>query len=144
MLSIKYDTMLVIVYIWRILESPFAIIDRKRYDPVILSCRVIHSSCISFIFHTKLTLWIRTLLCIFRCCDRFRIFLWFGEIDRDINISIWTIYFPFHIFFDAVSSDIVGILAEFIEKLCCFLWTLFVIGTEFFDDLAWFWCQDSH
>ena len=55
MLSIKYDTMLIVVYIWRILKSPFSVIDRKRYDPVILSCRVIHSSCISFIFHAKLT-----------------------------------------------------------------------------------------
>ena len=144
MLSIKYDTVFVIVYIWRILESPFASIDLDWHDSVVLSCWMIDSSCISFIFHAKLTLWIRTLLCIFRCCDRFRIFLWFGKIDRDIDISVWTIYFPFHIFFDAVSSDIVRILTEFIEKLCCFLRTFFIICTEFFDNLAWLWCHDSH
>ena len=144
MLSVKYDAMFVIVYIWRILESPFAIINSQWHNSMVLSCRMIDPSGISFIFHAKLAFWIRTLFCILCCCNRFWIFLGFGKVDRNVDLSVWTVYFPFHIFLDTVSSDIVCILAKFIEKFRCLLWTFFIICTEFFNDLTWFWCHDTH
>ena len=52
MLTVKYDTMLIIVNIRRILESPGALIYFHRDNSMILSCRMIYPSCIAFIFHT--------------------------------------------------------------------------------------------
>ena len=41
MFSVEHDTVLIVVDIRRILESPLAVIDRDRNDAVILSGRVI-------------------------------------------------------------------------------------------------------
>ena len=57
-LAVKYYAMLVIVYIWAILESPFAIINCYRNYAVVFSCRMICPTSVTLIFHAKLTLWI--------------------------------------------------------------------------------------
>ena len=58
MLTVKYDTMFIVVNIWRVLEAPWTVIDGDRNDPVVLPCRMIDSACIAFIFRTKQTFWI--------------------------------------------------------------------------------------
>ena len=45
MFSVEHDTVLIVVDIRRILESPLAVIDRDRNDAVILSGRVIEAPC---------------------------------------------------------------------------------------------------
>ena len=55
MLTIEYNTMLVVVNIGRVLESPIISLNGNRNDTVILAGRMIQSACIAFIFHTELT-----------------------------------------------------------------------------------------
>ena len=105
-LSVEYDTMLVIIYIWRILESPFSVLDRDRDDTVVFTCRVIQASCISFIFHTELAFWISRRLCFSCSSDGFWIFFRLGKVDRDIQSTIFCINSPFAVLFDTVSADI--------------------------------------
>ena len=56
MLEVKHNTMLIVIYIRRILESPRSIIDCDRNNPVILPCRMINTSRISFIFRMYITM----------------------------------------------------------------------------------------
>ena len=53
MFSAKYDTMLIIVHVWRILEAPLRLIDCNRDDSVVLSCRMVNTSCIAFVLKCK-------------------------------------------------------------------------------------------
>ena len=55
MLSVEYNTMLIIINIGRVLHSPRTVIDCDWNDSVILSCRMICAACISLIFRTKQT-----------------------------------------------------------------------------------------
>ena len=64
MLTVEYDTVFIIVYVWRVLEAPFAVIDGDGDDPVVFSGRMIEPSGIAFIFHAKLTFRISTCFCI--------------------------------------------------------------------------------
>ena len=114
MLSVKYDTMLVIIYIWRVLESPCAVVYRNRYNTVVLSRRMVHASCISFVFHTKLTFRITACLRILSCRNRFRVLLRFGKIDGNVNHTVWTVYRPFSILLHAVTTDIIAVLTQFV------------------------------
>ena len=53
MLSVKYDTVLIVVHIGRILEAPSAVIDRNRNNPVVLSGRMVQASRIPLVLHTE-------------------------------------------------------------------------------------------
>ena len=121
MLCIEHDTVLVVVYIWRILEEPVTLVDGHRNNTVILSCRMIHTACISLIGIAELALRICTLLCIFRCGDCLRILLRLGQIDGHIQSSILGLGSPLLILFDALSSDIVAVTAQFVEVIRCSL-----------------------
>ena len=55
MLTVKDDAMLIVIHIWGILKSPGAVIYSDRNDSVILSGRMINSSCISFVLRAKKT-----------------------------------------------------------------------------------------
>ena len=127
MLTVKYNTMLVIIYIWRILEPPLIALNLNGNDSVILSCRMIYSSCIALILNTKLALWISTLLCILSCRNRLRVFFRFGQIDCNIHLSVFCCSLPLHILLDTISSDVICILTERIIPVCCSLCTLFII-----------------
>jgi len=111
MLAVEHDAMLIVIYIWRILEAPWCIVDRDRNDSVILSCRMIDTTCISFILRTKETFWIAACFRIFCCCDRFWIFFRFGKINGNINFAIRAVYFPFLIFLYTIAANIVAVLA---------------------------------
>ena len=56
MLSVKHDTVLIVIYIRRILESPLTSLNSDRDDPMVLSGRMVQSACIAFIFAAELTL----------------------------------------------------------------------------------------
>ena len=55
MLTVKDDAMLIVIHIWGILKSPGTVIYSDRNDSVILSGRMINSSCISFVLRAKKT-----------------------------------------------------------------------------------------
>ena len=74
-------------------------------------CRMIDTTCISFILRTKETFWIAACFRIFCCCDRFWIFFRFGKINGNINFAIRAVYFPFLIFLYTIAANIVAVLA---------------------------------
>ena len=110
-LSVKYDAVLVVIYIRRILEEPVTIVDRYRNNTMILSCRMVHTSCISLIFAAKLAFWIAACLGILGCCDRLWILLRLGKIDRDIKCSELCIGCPLTILLDTCAADIIAVTA---------------------------------
>ena len=80
---------------------------------------MVHTSCISLVFFAQKAFWITALFCQFCSRDRLRVLLRFGEVDRDIDIAVGTRYAPADILCDAVSADVVGILAQFVEVIGC-------------------------
>ena len=135
-LSIEDNTMFVIVNIWRILESPLAVINSDGNDPVVFSCRVIQSSCISLIFHAELAFWITALFCILCSGNSLWIFFRLGKVNGDIYGSIGAFHSPAPVFLYAVTADIIGILTEFIEKFCSRFRAFLVLFPEFFLNLG--------
>ena len=114
MLPVEYDTVLIVIYIRRILESPLAVVDRNRNDPVILPCRMVQAARISFILHAQQALGITAGLGVLCRGNGLGILLRLGQVDGDVDLSIGGIHFPFHIFLHAVAPDIVAVLAELI------------------------------
>ena len=84
MLGIEHDAVLIVIYIWRILEKPVTVVNRQWNDAVVLACRMVDTSCISLIFLTELALRIRALLCIFAAAMAFGSF---SGLDRLMVIS---------------------------------------------------------
>lgn len=115
MLAVKYNTMLIVIHIRRILESPRSIIDCDRNNPVVLPCRMINTSRISFIFRAKKTFRIASGFYIPCRGNCFWIFFRFGQIDGNINLTVWTVYLPLLILLYAISADIIAILTQFIK-----------------------------
>ena len=96
------------------MEPPLAVIDCDWNNTVVIAGRMVHAAGISFILPAEQALRISALFSQFGCCDSFRIFLRFGQINRNVQIAVFSAGHPFHILADAVSSDIIGILAQFI------------------------------
>lgn len=84
--------------------------DGHRNDAVVFPGRVIDSSGISLIFHTEQTLWIRACLSISGCGDGLRIFFRLGQIDGNINVAVFGMYFPFLIFAYPIAANVVAVL----------------------------------
>ena len=132
MFTVKYNTVFIVINIWRILKAPRTVIDRDRDNSVIFSCRMIYSSCVTFILRTKQTFRVTTGFHKFGSCDGFRIFFRFGKVDGDIDLTIFTVYCPLLIFFYTVASDIVAVLTQFIKIIRRFLRIFFISIPEFF------------
>ncbi len=145
MLAVKNNAVLIVIYIWRILKSPFVSLNFDRYNSMILSCRMIDSASIAFIFHTELTFGISTLLCIFCSSNCFGIFFWFRKINCDIHLAIRCLRFPLHISGNPITPDIICILAECIIPVCRCLRSLFLIKlSECKNHIRWTRHQSSH
>ena len=115
MLTVENDAVLIVIHVWRILESPSAAIHSQRDDTVVLSGRMIGASCISLIFYAKQALGISRLLGILSCRDRLWILFRLGKIDGDIQSAVLGIHGPLLIFLYTVTTDIITVLAEFKE-----------------------------
>ena len=144
MLAVKYNTMLIVIHIRRILESPRSIIDCDRNNPVVLPCRMINTSCISFIFRAKKTFRIASGFYIPCRGNCFWIFFRFGQIDGNVNLTVWTVYLPLLILLYAISADIIAVLTQFIKIIGCFLWAFFIFIPELFLHLARTRHQTAH
>ena len=130
MLTIKYDAMLIEIYIWRILESPLAAIDSQRNNSVILSCRMIDTTCIAFILYAKLALWISRILSLQCCCNCLWILLWLRQINGDIQSTVVRICGPAKISLHTCSTDIVGCTGQMIEVVGSILRRLLILLSE--------------
>ena len=98
-------------------KSPSAAVDRQRNDPVILTRRMIDTTCITLVFHTKQTFRIAALLCQPCRRNRFGVFFRLGQIDRNIQIAVFRWRYPLFIPANTVSSNIVRVLTEFIKEI---------------------------
>ena len=78
MLAVKDDAVLIVVYIRRVLESPFVSLDLDGDDPVVLSRRMVRPSGISFVLHAELTFRIGCGFCLSCRCNGLRILLGLG------------------------------------------------------------------
>ena len=111
---------------------------------MVLPCRMVYASCIAFIFHTKQTFRIAALFRVFRCRNRFWVFLRLWQIDGNIQIPILGIRCPFLVFLNPVSSDIIRILAELVIKIRCLFRSLLIQTPKFADYFAWPWHKHTH
>ena len=57
--SVKHDAVLIVIYVRRVLKSPFLSLDRDRDDAVILPCGMVHASCIALVLHAELAFRVR-------------------------------------------------------------------------------------
>ncbi len=144
MLSVEYNTVLIVIYIRRILESPIAVINSDRDDPVVLPCRMVQTSRVSFILHTEQALGITACLRILRRRDRLRILLRLRQIDRNINLTVRRIHLPLHILLHAVTADIVAVLTELVVIIGCFLRRILVFLRKCLLHLGRSWNQAVH
>ena len=143
-LAVKHDAVLIIIHIGRILKSPSAAVDRQRNDPVILTCRMIDTTCITLVFHTKQTFRITALLCQPCRRNRFGVFFRLGQIDRNIQIAVFRWRYPLFIPANTVSSNIVRVLTEFIKEIRRCFRGLFIFLMKPADDLAGTPYQTAH
>ena len=144
MLSVKYDAVLIVIYIRRILESPFSSVDSDGDDPVVLSGRMIQTSGIAFILHTELTLGIAVVLRIFGRGNSLWILLRLGQVDGNVDLAIWRIHLPLHVLLHPVAADVVTVPAEFIIICCRLLRRMSIVLPEFLLYLGRSWKQAVH
>ena len=78
---------------------------------MILSGRMIHAACITFIFFAEKALRITALLSSLGCSNGFRVFLRLAQINRDVDITVLGRSNPFDVLSYTVSSYIIRILA---------------------------------
>ena len=122
MLAVEQNAVLVVINVGRVLEKPTASVDRQRNQAVILPCRMVDSSGIAFIFLAELAERIACLRSVSRSGYSLWVFLWLGEIDRDLQRAVFPFIKPLHVPFNPITPDIVGVLAESIIPVCCSSW----------------------
>ena len=144
MLAVKHNAMLIVIHIRRILESPRSIIDCDRNNPVVLPCRMINTSRISFIFRAKKTFRITSGFYIPCRGNCFWIFFRFGQIDGNINLTVWTVYLPLLILLYTIPADIIAVLTQLIKIISSFLRAFCIFVPEFFLYLTRTWHQTVH
>ena len=111
---------------------------------MVLSCRMIYTTCIAFIFPAQLTFGISTCFCISGSGNGFGILFRLGQIDGNVDLSIITGDLPFLILAYPVTADVVAVLREFVkESSSCFRRYL-VLFPEVCLDLSRAWEQTVH
>ena len=143
-LCVEKNAVLIVINIGRILEAPLLAADGHRDNAVILSCGVIESACIAYIFGTQQTLRISALLCILCGGNSLRVFFGLGEIYCYIKLAVFRNGFPFDVLLYSVAADIIGVTAHFIVNVRCLAGRLSIILPEFVDDLRGTGSETSH
>ena len=69
-------------------------------------------------------------------CNRLRVFFRLGQIDGDVQITVFCGSYPFDILCNAVTADIIGILTEFVVPVGSRLRVFLIQIKEFFLYLA--------
>ena len=115
MLPVKYDAMLVVIYIRRILEPPLAVVDGNPDHPVVVSRRMVQAPRIAFVFHTQQAFRIAALFRISCSGDGFGVFFWFGKVNGNIQLAVRGLGNPFLVFAHPVPADVIRILAQLVK-----------------------------
>ena len=143
-LSVKYNAVLIIVHIWGILESPLTVIDGNGNDSVVIPGRMVGPPCIPHVLHAQLAFGIAALPGQLGRCNGLWILFRFGQVYRNVQRTVAGIRGPLHISCNAVTADIIGILAETIIPVRCFLRRLLIAFPEFLHHLTRPWHQAVH
>ena len=130
MLGIENDTMLVVINVGTILQTPGLIADGNRHDPMIGTGGMVHPSCITLILHTQLALGVSRLGGVLGSSNGFRVLLRFAQIDGDIQLAIFALILPAHILLDAITADVVGVTGEFIIPVSSINWRQGILFPE--------------
>ena len=113
-LFVENDTMLVVINVRTVLQEEILPSQFDRNYTVILSCGMIESAGVAFIFCTEQALRVSRSLG-FACSSYcLRVFLGLGQINCYIQRSVLRIHGPFAVFRDAVSPYVIRISREVI------------------------------
>ena len=74
----------------------------------------------------------------------FWIFFRFGQIDGNINLTVWTVYLPLLILLYTIPADIIAVLTQLIKIISSFLRAFCIFVPEFFLYLTRTWHQTVH
>ena len=144
MLSVEHDAVLIVVHIWGILESPLTVIDGNGNDSVVIPGRMVGPPRIPHVLHAQLAFWIAALPGQLGRRNGLWILFRFGQVYRNVQRTVAGIRGPLHISCNAVTADIIGILAETIIPVRCFLRRLLIAFPEFLHHLTRPWHQAVH
>ena len=129
MLGIEHDAMLVIVDIRGILQAPIRAANLNGNHTMVLTGRMIHPACITFIFGAQQALGIRSLGRILSCGNGLGILFRLRKVDGNIQLTVFGCILPAHILGNTVATDIIGITAELVvpvgglHRIFCVLFT---------------------
>ena len=101
-------------------------------------------SCVAFILLAKQASRISGFLRLSGLRDIARILLRFGQIDRDVDRTIFSVSHPFLIFCDTVFPDIVRRLTKLVIIIGCFLRAFRITLREFCPYHTWRWRNTAH
>ena len=99
---------------------------------------------IAFVFTAEQTGWITGFLCLSGFCDISWILLRLGQIDRNIDWTVFRFRNPFFILCDTVFTNIVCSLAESIIIIRCFLWGYSIFISKYFPYNGWSRSEHTH
>ncbi|MNV63808.1 hypothetical protein D3C71_1564180 [compost metagenome] len=111
MIMMEYNTVLVVVNIWRVLKEPFLIIQLKWNDTQVLARRMINPTSIPNILAAQQTFWIYRRREQAGHSNFLRTLLRLGQIDGHLDVTVRRILQPVDILGNPVHPDIVGIYA---------------------------------
>ena len=120
MRCIQDNAVLVIIDIRRVLQIPVAAIQLQRNDAVVLPGRVVHAARIALVFRAKSAFRVAGLRRVFGSGDGARVLFGLGQVDRDVERSVFAIIRPLLVLRNTVTPDIVSILTEAVEPVSCF------------------------
>ena len=142
--AIKHDAVFIVIYIRRILEPPLAVINRNRYDPVVIPGRMIGAARIPHILHTELALGITALLGKLGSRNGLGVFLGLGQVYGNAQGAVPCIGGPLHILDNPVAAYIIRILAQLIIPVRGFFRGNLIKLPKIPLHLTWSWHQAVH
>ncbi len=142
--AVKDDAVLVVVNIGGILEEPFAVVDGDGDDPVVPPGGMVHPARVALIFPAELALGVAALGGGLGGGDGPGVLLRLGEVDGDVQIAVLRGSHPLHIPGDAVTADVVRVLAEPVIPVRRLLPALGAARPKFPYDRAGPGRQDAH
>ena len=116
-LGVKYDAVLIVIHIRRILHKEITAAHVHGNDAVILPRRMIHAAGIALILHAQQALGITRLRRQLGSGNRAGILLGLGQIDGNVQLAVFAGVLPLFILGDTVAADVVGILAQLVKPV---------------------------
>ena len=127
MFGIENNAMLIVINIRGILQTPLAVVNGNRNNPVILAGGEVYASRISLTFTAEHTFRISALHCGFGGGDCFGVLFRLRKVNGNIKVTLFRGGHPFNVLFNSVTADIIAVATEFIKIIGSILGRLFVI-----------------